>query len=521
MQFFKKIDFNKVNIFLIAFLIISILFSKMFISISEILLMLVWLVNKDFKYKIQQIKENKSLLVFLLIYVVSLISLSYTSDFKYALKDLNIKLPLIILPITLSSVTFIKQDLKYLFTLLIFSVFAKTIVSIYILIFGHYNSVKEIAFNISHIRFSLIINFAILLCFYYYSRRKEELNKIEIRACIFFMFWFIGFLFLLQSFTGLVVFIVLSFILLLKWNFKETRKINKYLAISFLLIFFVSITFYISSVIFNYYDFEKVDFSKLEKLTPSGNSYEHDTVSKIIENKSYVWIYICQKELSEEWNKRSEIIYDSTDRAGNLLKYTLIRYLNSKNLRKDKDGVLKLSDNEIIDVEKGIANYKAKQKFSITYKIETIIGQIDSYLKGSDPSGQSITQRFEYWKIGLEIIKKNLFFGVGVGDIQDEYKNQYVEGNSMLDIKFQKGAHNQYLTFIITYGIIGASIILFCLIFPFFKNRKYKEFLPTFLFLIMLISMLNEDTLETQLGVTFFSLFYSILILNKKSEKSL
>jgi len=49
----------------------------------------------------------------------------------------------------------------------------------------------------------------------------------------------------------------------------------------------------------------------------------------------------------------------------------------------------------------------------------------------------------------------------------------------------------------------------------YFKNKKYKELIPTVFFIILLLSMLDEDTLETSVGVSFVAVFYSLLILQK------
>ena len=46
------------------------------------------------------------------------------------------------------------------------------------------------------------------------------------------------------------------------------------------------------------------------------------------------------------------------------------------------------------------------------------------------------------------------------------------------------------------------------------------RFLTLVFLLIALFSMFNEDTLESQPGVTFFSFFYSLLIFNQNNKSS-
>ena len=43
------------------------------------------------------------------------------------------------------------------------------------------------------------------------------------------------------------------------------------------------------------------------------------------------------------------------------------------------------------------------------------------------------------------------------------------------------------------------------------KKRKVSDLFLVFFF-IGIVSMLNEDTLETQAGVTFYSFFYALLL---------
>jgi hypothetical protein len=78
----------------------------------------------------------------------------------------------------------------------------------------------------------------------------------------------------------------------------------------------------------------------------SGNLYHHDFEQGLRENGHLVYVYVCEEELRQEWNKRSEIKYDD-DLNGYILGSTLIRYLASKGYRKDSVGVSKLTSDDI------------------------------------------------------------------------------------------------------------------------------------------------------------------------------
>jgi uncharacterized membrane-anchored protein YjiN (DUF445 family) len=260
-----------------------------------------------------------------------------------------------------------------------------------------------------------------------------------------------------------------------------------------------------------------MEFSTLEEETALGNPYYHDTNSTWHENGNYIYIYICEPELKQAWNKRSDIPYTGYDNRDQMLKYTLIRFLNSKGLRKDAEGVNKLSQEEVTAIENGIANINYMQRSSLRARLSQIIYEYKNYQQHGDPSGHSVMQRLEYWKAAIGIIKEKPFFGVGTGDVNDTFKEQYQQMDSQLDKQFRLRAHNQYLRIGATLGIIGLALFLLMIFYPVIAARAWEEalFVP-FLF-IVLMSMITEDTLETQVGATFFAFFYAFLLWSRRS----
>ena len=166
-------------------------------------------------------------------------------------------------------------------------------------------------------------------------------------------------------------------------------------------------------------------------------------------------IYICEVELRNEWNKRSTYYYDGKDKKGQNISQTLIRYLTSKGLRKDSIGVSKLTKEDIGLIEDGYSNYIFKRKLGIYPRIYQILWEIDTYKKQGNPSGHSITQRLEFQKNAIQIIKKNFWLGVGTGDVQQAFNIQYNISNSPLAQRWRLKAHNQLITFFLTFGVFG------------------------------------------------------------------
>jgi O-antigen ligase len=217
--------------------------------------------------------------------------------------------------------------------------------------------------------------------------------------------------------------------------------------------------------------------------------------------------------LKTEWNKRSKIPYDSLDLRKQHLSQTLERYLISKNLPVRGDGVNKLSEQDIEFIQKGFADIR-ETKSGLGARLFGVRYQLHNSL---NPNGHSILERIEYWKNARAIIKENWIFGVGTGDINDEIQTMYVKRNSPLNEDRRLRAHNSYLTFWMTFGILGLCYFVFMQLAFFRQQWNSKNLLGLLFITIAAVTFLFEDTLETQMGITYFSLFYA-LFSNTKTE---
>ena len=263
-----------------------------------------------------------------------------------------------------------------------------------------------------------------------------------------------------------------------------------------------------------------VDFNSLDKKTAQGHDYQHDTVAFPVEDGKYVGLYLCRPEMREAWNSRSTLDYNGLTLNGENLEATLVRYLTSKDLRKDAEGVATLTDQDIQNVEQGIANYVNWSHPGIHARLSSTLFEYGLYRSNNYPNGGSLSQRFEYTKASIYLIKKHPVFGVGTGDIPNAYKQAYDELQSPLRQEFRHKAHNQYLSITVGFGIVGLLLFLIVLLYPYFSSKRYRTYCYTIFLVILLISMLPEDTIETQAGASWFAFFNSLLIFASKNEDS-
>lgn len=513
-----KIDHSTIYFVGLSLMVIALPLSKFLMSVGQFILVINWLVEGQYKRKIHSFFRNKAALVLVSLYILHVIGLVYTTDYNYALKDLRIKLPILALPIILSTTAPLERK-KFKLLMLIFTsaVLIGTLVSTYNLATRQILDIREISIFISHIRFSLNIVLAIFALVFFIIKEKED-NVVLRYIMVLVAGWFVVFLFLFESMTGLTVLFITTFILLIYYLLKRS---NIYYSIGFAAIVITAgilFSVMIKNIIHEVYYIRPIDFNKLEKFTPYGNKYSHDTTKNFVENGHYVWLYVSRDEMREAWNKRSEINFDSLDLKSQHLSNTLIRFLTSKGLRKDRDGVEKLTDEEIGMVERGIANVKYDKKSSLRSRLHKIIWEYRNFHETGDPSGYSVVQRLEFWKASFGLIERNPFIGVGTGDMNIAFKEQYKRMNTPLDPEYQWRSHNQFLSIFVGFGIIGLLWFLFSLIYPGIILKKFNDYFYLVFFIIAILSMLNEDTIESQAGVTFFAFFNALFLFGKKGR---
>jgi len=497
-------------------------FSKFMVTSFEFLMGVGWLFGERIINKWNRLKHCNSFWIFFIIYFVHIIGMFYSDNLSYAIKDLRIKLPMLVFPIMIASApSFTQKQLKFLMIAFSFAVLVSTLICATVF-FGltpyHYTDNKQISIFQSHVRFALLINISLFALLYYAYKNTIRFFKHERITYILVSVWFIFFLIILRSITGVVVLFLIGLVFFVLFLLSQPNKLIRRIFIFMAIFIPILIAVYLVKVIEKFYTIDASSYQNLQTHTANGNLYSHNTAEVTLENGRYAYTYICEEELAQEWNKRSPYQYDGLDIRKQPLKYTLFRYMTSKGLRKDSAGFSKMTEKDIQNVEKGLSNHIFENKYSLYPVVYQTIWQIDVYLKGGNPSAHSITQRIEFAKAGFNIFKNNPIFGVGTGDVADEFKKYYESTNSRLDVNHRLRSHNQYLTFLLTFGIVGFCAILFGLFAPPWIEKKYSDILFVTTILIALISFINEDTLESQVGVTFFALFYSIFVWCFKKE---
>lgn len=494
----------------LAILIASLPLSKFTMSMSQMMLGMAWLLMGNYKARFRQFCSNRVALALSSIFLLHVLGLFYTSDFTYALKDLRVKFPLLIVPFMFATFPKLSErKMSYLVYLFAASAMVATLISFYRYSTESVDDYRELSPFISHIRFSLLVCLAAFLMYFQAWHEKQVWIR---SSALMAALWFTLMLFILQSATSLIIFFATTFVVV---GYLGLIRVSRLFRTILLFLVMVPTIWGIGYTYQTFQDFitiEEVNLHQLDQYSPSGNKYRHDTTAYWIENGRHGGFYQCEVELKQEWNKRSQIKYDSLDANGQLIQYTLIRYLTSLNLRKDSSGVAALQESDIRHVENGMANHD----YLTDSKLKTAINKIAlgyyQYRWKKDTRGSSLMQRIELWKTSFQLIDQNPWLGVGTGDIPSAFAKQLRQNQSELAGSGLR-SHNQFLSITVALGIVGLIWFTTVLIFVIVDKKKWLDFRALVSYCIIVFSMFNEDTIETQAGVTFFVFFLSLFLI--------
>ncbi|OIP00934.1 MAG: hypothetical protein AUJ98_06000 [Bacteroidetes bacterium CG2_30_33_31] len=508
---------ERIHLLGIILLVIGLPFSRAFVSISYVIIITNWLLDKNIFKKFGDFFKNSPALILTSIYFIHLLGLLYTSDFSYAWLEVRTKIPILILPLVFSTSKLIEKK-EFIFIVIIFclAVVASFGSAIYFFFAHSYIDTRDAFHFVSHIRLAQMAIIAVSIFLWVIFAKKINIQwwvKILFLILSLFLIWAIV---ILEVMSGLLIIIITLVVTSIFYLFK-TPNINRLLSALIIAIVLISFSIYLAITIKNYNT--PKDYAKNNGLTFYGNKYDNFISDYPIESGSFIGKDVCFSEMKQCWNQRSELAFDSIDMHGNPVKFTLLRFLNSKHLTKDFKGVWKLSKKEISFIEKGFANVEYTNKFSLKKRIYKLLWEYNIFKKENYIDESSAVKRLFLWETGLHLVAEKPWFGVGTGDVKNCFADELIKEKSSLSEDHLR-AHNQFISIAIAFGIPGFLWFLFAIFYPFIKKHSY-DFLFMIFFISYLSSMLWEDSLETQIGVTIFAFFYPFYLfmnpyLNKK-----
>lgn len=484
--------------FVLLLIIIGLPLSRFLVSASTILLVIfsiaLWI--KEFSWPNQKTLKRSG--IFIGLFVIHVVWLLLPGDnYKHALADLQIKLPLLVFPVLFVMGPSLSRKFWNVFLLVFLS--ACTIsswVSLY-LAFSDFMGWRDLDFRqyspfFSHIRLSL--NLVLCVCILVF--KWEDIKQLLPYKAILFivLFSLLLCLIVLQSVTGLGILLLLAIVFAHKFK-------QKWVGLSVLALMLV---------LLGYMSFLWLDYKAQTPAPPEG------LWNKTTENGVYVYADVDESTTAWAWEERSNIKWDSTNQKGFVLKAAVLRYLSSKHLPKNREGVMQLTQEDISRIEKGQTNVNQHKWNPIKSRFKALIFQYENLMSGGNPSGNSVAVRSVYWEIAGMLISEKPWLGRGMQGLKSGFAEAYESVYPQIDVEFRKRAHNQWITFLICFGVIGFVLCIAALFIPLWK-RKLPMLSWAYLF-ILFCSFLSEDTLETQMGATFAGFWYALFVLGQLSD---
>lgn len=490
---------RSIYVLLLCFLGVSMVTSVFLANMAWVFLGVNWLLEGRWREKWQMAKESRLLQAFAGLFLLMLAGMLWTADTRAGWGTIQVMLPLLCVPVVMLTTQPLAGNARRMVLLTYTAaVFVVTIVGLvrWLTIPGLPH--RAIVPNISHIRFALNCCVVVYLSVGVMLNGERWQRWLAVPLAL----WMLAFMVIIHSYTGIIVLAIVSLVMLLtRWR--------RWPLIALWVLLAGGAMGVMGYEVKNYYRLVPMAEEPLRECTANGRPYEH-MQDGVIENGNYIYNYVCDEELRNEWNRRSTLDYDGLARSGYSVKSTLIRYLNGLGLTKDSVGVAALSDAQVLSVENGVANPVYEEGNIFRKMVYTMLIEREFYMHTHAVAGFTMLQRMEMWSAAVHVISEHPWFGVGTGDVVDAMDDYLTASGSELS-GYRMNCHSQYLGIMAALGIVGFVLVLLLVLRAMFPQRRFSRAVSGTLMLpwllTILISMVSEDTLATLAGILFCTFF--------------
>lgn len=138
------------------------------------------------------------------------------------------------------------------------------------------------------------------------------------------------------------------------------------------------------------------------------------------------------------------------------------------------------------------------------------VGKLDEIDHPEIAVYSSFVTRVSIWKSAWELSLKHLPFGVGASDGKAELVKYFKETDQVFLAEYEFPTHNQFLDYLLKFGILGPIVALFYIGFIAYLGIKTKNPVVISFFFLFFMSNLTDDFLLRFDGIIFSGLWISI-----------
>lgn len=131
----------------------------------------------------------------------------------------------------------------------------------------------------------------------------------------------------------------------------------------------------------------------------------------------------------------------------------------------------------------------------------------------------NINARYGKWLSAINIIKQKPFLGSGIGDRQDDLIKQYKSIDFPIAISHNFNEHNQYFRYWLDSGLLTFLLFLYLIFFNFKRGVLNKDYTLVSLCILLIIFSITESCLIRQKGIIFF--VFILCLYDKKKYNNL
>jgi O-antigen ligase len=148
----------------------------------------------------------------------------------------------------------------------------------------------------------------------------------------------------------------------------------------------------------------------------------------------------------------------------------------------------------------------------------------DRYVTGletdlSNPmANESVEPRIVRWQAAIEVAKQKPIIGYGAGSELHILGDKYFNEKLYISYLHRLNAHNQYISFLLTTGLIGLLVYVVTLYSGFRIAFRENDLLFFVFVLLIAVVSLSESLLNAEKGVYFYSLFFSLFVFSNPEK---
>ncbi|RZJ51369.1 MAG: O-antigen ligase domain-containing protein, partial [Flavobacterium sp.] len=155
-------------------------------------------------------------------------------------------------------------------------------------------------------------------------------------------------------------------------------------------------------------------------------------------------------------------------------------------------------------------SYMKEKYSSVSFAYMDKVGKLDEIDHPEVKVFNSLVTRLSIWKSAWELSLKNLPFGVGASDGKPELNKYYKETNQQFLAKYEFPTHNQFLDFLLKFGILGPLVVALYIFTIAYLGYDLKNGIILSFFLIFFTSNLTDDFLLRFDGIAFSGFWFSV-----------